>query len=207
MKKLFTVTFLVVALAGFASAQVPSPSDASPFSVYASGSYSLPSSGGFKDTYKAGISGSLGIGWKMGPGFQLIGKIERHSFAVDFDNISGLSAIAGIDGGTNNMWLFGVDGRYSLGLPAAPMKPYLLGGIGMANIKQTDYTSTDPLATSLLNSSIPNSSTNFYFNVGGGVELMSTPAFGFFAQIRYVNISVDGGSAGFIPISLGVKFF
>lgn len=208
MKRFSLVLCMVVAFAGYASAQVPGPVPAFPVSIYASGAISIPASpSGFKDGFKTGLHGSLGIGLNLSPAFQIVGKVETHQFKVDFDNNLFLSAIAGIDGGKNKIWMYGVDGRYSIGVPGAPIKPFLLVGGGLAKVSQTDFSSTDPLATSLLNSVLPASQTNVYFNIGGGIDLKSSPAFAFFAQVRYVTIATAGSSSSFIPLSLGVRFF
>lgn len=199
---------MVVAFTGFAFAQVPNPVPAFPVTIYASGAISVPASpSSFKDSFKTGFHGSLGIGMKLSPGFQLVGKIETHQFNVNFDNDLALSAIAGIDGGKNKIWMYGVDGRFSIGVPAAPIKPFFLIGVGLASISQTDFSSTDPLATSALNSVLPESQTKIYYNIGGGIDLMSTPAFAFFAQVRYVTVATEVSSSSFIPFSVGVRFF
>lgn len=208
MKRVLLVLCLVLVFAGLSSAQVPNPVPTVPVSIYASGAISIPASpSSFKEGFKTGFHGSLGVGLKLSPAFQLIGKIENHQFSVDFDNSLLLSTIAGIDGGKNKMWMYGVDGKYSLGLPAAPLKPFLLGGLGFANVKQTEFSSTDPLATSVLNSVLPASQTKVYYNIGGGIDLKSSPAFGLFAQVRYVSVATSGSSSSFIPFSVGVRFF
>ena len=201
MKKLFLALIILIAFGVSASAQVPTP-----FSLYAGGAISLPQSPSeFKDGFKNGFSGMLGVGWKLMPNLQAVGKVEMHSFAVDFEQQGLATSYPNLSGGSNRVWMFGVDGRYSLGLPAAPFKPFALAGIGLAKIDQTDY-SGDPLATSL-NSSIPNAQSKMSWNIGAGFEFKSTPLFGLFAQVRYVSVATDGGSSNFIPITLGLKFF
>lgn len=205
MKKLILVALFVFASATLSSAQVSVPS---PFSLYASGAISVPTSPStFKEIYKTGLHGSIGVGFKLAPNFQAIGKIEYHQFKLDGDGFADATGITGVTDGTNRMLMFGVDGRFSLGLPAAPIKPFILGGIGIARLSQTEYSGTNTLATSTLNSFLPASQSKVYFNIGGGADLASGPAFSLFAQIRYVSIATSDGSSAFIPISLGIKFF
>ncbi len=196
MKKSLLAMICVVVFALSVSAQVSAP-----FSLYAGGALSLPSApDGFKDSFKTGYHGLIGLGYKMGPGFQLVGKAEYHKFAFDFAGLSG------VDGGDSKMWMFGGDGRFALGLPAAPVKPFVFGGVGIANIKQSDFGGNLSLASSLT-PSFPESQNKVYYNFGGGVELKTGPGFCLFVQGRYVSIATEGNSTSFIPITVGLKFF
>ncbi len=196
MKKLLFTTLFVLVFALGAMAQIPSP-----FSFYAGGALSLPNNpDGFKDTHKTGFHGMVGMGYKVGPGFQMVGKAEYHKFPFNFEGLDGVS------GGSANMWLFGADGRFALGLPAAPVKPFVFAGAGLASVKQSDFTGNISLVSSL---SVPLSEdqNKMYYNVGAGVEFKSGPGFSFFAQARYVNVATDVEHTVFIPITFGIKFF
>ncbi len=196
MKKSLLTAVCVTFFALGVSAQVPTP-----FSLYAGGAFSLPNApDGFKDSFKTGYHGMVGFGYKMGPGFQLVGKAEYHKFSYDF---AGLSEV---NGGDSKMWLFGGDGRYSLDLPAAPVKPYAFAGVGLANIKQSEFGGDSSLASSFT-PSFPKSKTKMYYNLGGGVELKSGPGFSLFIQGRYVSIATESNNTSFIPITVGLKFF
>lgn len=198
MRKLFMALIILIAMTASVSAQVPNP-----FSLYVGGAISLPMSDGWKAAYNNGLHGSIGVGYNMAPGLQMVGKIEYHTFKFDFDN----AGMTDMSGGTNKIWMFGVDGRYAIGLPAAPIKPYIIGGVGMARIQQSEFAGGVTLATNLLNQFIPDAQNKMYFNMGAGVSLKSGPAWSLFAQARWVNIASDGGSAAFVPITLGLKFF
>ena len=104
------------------------------------------------------------------------------------------------------MWMFGVDGRYAFGLPAAPLKPFVLGGLGFARMSMTDLEGSNPLIASF-NEYKPEAQTDMYFNIGAGVELKTGPMWNLFLQVRYVSVATEGESSAFIPVSLGVKFF
>ena len=196
MKKPLLTAVCVIAFAFGVSAQVPTP-----FSLYAGGALSLPNApDGFKDSFKTGFHGLVGLGYKMGPGFQLVGKAEYHKFAFDFTGLSG------VDGGDNKMWMFGGDGRLALGLPAAPIKPFAFVGIGIANIKQSEFGGNPSLASSIT-PSFPESQNKIYYNLGGGVELKFGPSFNLFVEGRYVSIATEGDKTTFVPITVGLKFF
>ena len=196
MKKTLLIAGLVLVFAFGANAGIPSP-----FSFYAGGAVSLPSSD-FGTSYKTGWHGMAAGGYKFAPKFQLIGKIEMHNFSSDLADFS-------LDGGTTKFTMFGADARYSLGLPAAPISPFIFGGFGLAHITVDQFTSSSltTVTLDLINSGLPASANKMYWNIGTGFELKSGPAWSFFVQGRYVNVSTDGGTYKFIPVTLGVKFF
>ena len=199
MKKLMTILAILLAFSVSASAQVPS----SPVSFYAGGALSLPSGpDSFKAMYKNGYHGMAGVGFSMTPMIELVGKLEFHAFPFDFGD-----AATDFSGGTNKMWMYGVDAKVSPSLPALPIKPYALLGVGMASISVSEFSGSDVLATSLLNSVIAEGQTKMYWNIGAGFGLMNTPVLSLFVQARYVNIATDGESSQFIPITIGAKFF
>ena len=196
MKKLLLTAVCVIALALGVSAQAPTP-----FSLYAGGALSLPSApDGFKDGYKTGYHGLAGLGYKFGPAFQMVGKAEYHKFAFDFGGVSG------IDGGDTRMLMFGGDGRFAFGLPAASIKPFAFAGAGIANIKQSSFGGNLLLAAGFTPTA-SESQSKMYYNFGAGVEMKVGPTMNLFVQGRYVNFATDGESTAFIPITLGLKFF
>jgi len=199
MKKILTILAILLAFGAVASAQTPSM----PVSIYAGGALSIPTGPDyFKTAFKNGFHGSLGIGYDVNPMFELVGKVEYHAFKFDFDQ-----AYSDYSGGTNKMWMFGGDVKFSPSLPAMPVKPYLLGGLGFANIKQSEFKGPTSLALSILNSAIYDDQTKLYWNMGAGFTLMASPVFSLYAQARYVNIATEGDTSSFIPITVGVKFF
>lgn len=196
MKKSLLTAVCVAVFALGVSAQVPAP-----FSLYAGGAVSLPNApDGFKDAFKTGYHGLVGLGYKMGPGLQIVGKVEYHKFSYDFAGISG------VDGGDSKMWLFGGDGRLALGLPASPVKPFAFAGIGIAKIKQSEFGGDITLASSLT-PPFPEDQSKMYYNFGAGVELGGGPSFSLFVQARYVSIATEGHNTTFIPVTVGLKFF
>ena len=155
--------------------------------------------------FKNGWHGSLGVGFNVSPMLELVGKLEYHTFKFDFDASEVFST--GYSGGTNKMWMFGGDLKFSPSLPALPVSPYVLGGLGIANTKQSELDGPTSLALDLLNEVISESQTKLYWNMGAGFALKTGPTFSLFAQARYVNIASDGGSSAFIPVTVGLKFF
>lgn len=197
MKKLFLIAVLSIACAAFAGAQVPVP-----FSLYGGGLMSFPNAPTeFKDAYKNGFHGMLGIGYKAMPVMQVVGKAEYHRFGYDLSDISGVS------NGAQSVWLFGGDLRVGLNLPASPIKPYILGGGGLAHVSFTPFEGTNLLLTTALNDALPAAQNKFYYNFGAGFEFKLAPMFSFWAQVRYVSVATDNESTSFVPLTLGVKLF
>jgi len=196
MKKIILTAAVLLLFTVSAMAQVPSK----PFNLYGNIGVSLPQSPDlFKDGYNMGFHGNLGIGVAFYPTMQLVGKVGIHRFGADKDKMGD----SDLDGGSFTAITYGVDLRASLGLPAAPNKPFGFAGIGMASLKVGEVTS------SVIDNEPSISETKFYFNFGGGLEFKSGPAMTFFVQASYTGISVDDSFPErivMIPISLGIKF-
>lgn len=200
MKRSALLVLGMFLLSSTAFAQLPS----SPVSLFAGGLLSYPKTpDAFKESYKTGYHFFGGLGIKAMPMVQLVAKAEFNTFGFDFAN----NDLSGISGGTTNIWMFGADSRFSLGAPVVPVKPFIFGGAGLANITYADFTGTDPLALAVINDGIPESQNKLYYNFGGGLELKSGPMMSFFAQVRYVSIQTENEASVFIPVSVGLKFF
>lgn len=198
MKKLMMILAILVTFAIGASAQTPSV----PVSIYAGGAMSIPTSD-FAVAFNNGYHGSLGVGFNVSPMIQFIAKAEYHAFKLDLSD----PAFDGYGGGTNKVIMFGGDLQFSPSFPSLPIAPYILGGAGMANIKQSELTGPPSLALDFTNSLISESQTKMYWDMGAGFQMKTGPKLSLFAQARYVNIVADGGNAAFIPVTVGVKFF
>lgn len=202
MKKLLLTLAVMIAFAACASAQVPSK----PFNVYAGGGLTFPTGPeGFNDLHKLGYNLGGGIGFNAMPMIQLIGKVEFHSISKDWDFFPEYSDV--ISGGKFQIWMYGIDARLAPKLPAVPIKPFALAGIGFARLSQTDIVT--PLETAELETLgifAYEPETKFYFNIGGGVDFQPFPMLTMFLQARYVSIKQDDENLVMIPVTLGVKF-
>lgn len=197
MKKNVLLAMLVLAMAATVGAQVPVP-----FSIYGGGLVSIPNAPTeFKDAYKNGFHGMIGLGYKAAPIAQIVGKAEYHHFGYDLTNVSGLTD------GAQSVWMYGADLRLGLNLPAFPIKPYLLAGGGLAHVSFTPFAGTNLSLATALNDVLPEAQNKIYYNIGGGLDFKLAPMFGFFAQVRYVRISTDGDPTSYVPLTLGLKLF
>jgi len=190
MRRVILALSILLVFALSTSAQVLKP-----FNVYVGGGVSLPMSPEvFKDNWKIGFHGTVGVGYKAAPTVQIVGKAEYHSIPFDWGDISGVS------GFSLNALMFGVDGRFVFGAPDAPAKPLLFAGLGVANVSFSDLEGPG------VSVPITVEETKVYFNAGGGVEFKAGPTITIFIQASYVSIATSGEATGFVPITAGIKF-
>ncbi|MFH1686568.1 MAG: outer membrane beta-barrel protein [bacterium] len=195
MRKIVLLFWLVCFVAAGAAAQVSSP-----LKVYGGGGLSFPAKpDAFKDSYKKGFHGFVAVGLPVFPKLEALPKLEYHTFGGDLSNVGG---------GDVRVLMVGVDGKLNLTLPMFPIKPYLIAGIGMAGIRQTEFdTPNIPQASDL---TLENQ-TKFYYNLGAGTAWKLLMAVDLFAQVHYVAISTsaDGKSfddaTRFWALSVGIK--
>jgi opacity protein-like surface antigen len=81
------------------------------------------------------------------------------------------------------------DAVFAFGAPAAPIKPYIMAGIGLAS------------SSGEVNGVDLDSQTDIAFNGGGGINFAMS-SLSLFLEARYFNID----SESLIPISVGVRF-
>ncbi len=194
LKRCVFAIILITALAAVTQAQAPQM----PFSIYAGGLLSVPSSPDqFKDSYKNGWHGFAGLGFKLLPPVQVVGKFEYHSFKYDFDAFGPETSGSG---GTRGIAMYGLDAVASVNVPGAPIRPFILAGGGYSRITYGAF-SDDIIIV------VPENENKFYYNFGGGLQMKFLPQVDFFAQIRYVSIATDGDKTALMPISIGVKIF
>lgn len=189
MKKIFSAAAMVFCLAAIVVAQ-----DVKPIDIYIGGGVSLPNApDGFKDGFKTGYHGMGGIEANAFTGFSLLFLADYNRFSPDVEDV---------DGGEVSLLAFTLNAKLGLGVPAAPMKPYLFGGIGLANISQSDYKDILPE----VEVSTYASKTNACFNVGAGLEFKAGPSAAIFVQGRYMVITTEGDATTYLPITVGFRF-
>ncbi|KAA3633236.1 MAG: hypothetical protein DWP97_09530 [Calditrichaeota bacterium] len=184
MKKILLLAIIVMAFAFSASAQVP----AKPFNIYASAGLTLPS-GDASDFYKSGFHGNAQLGFNSFPKGEILINLGYHKLSSDYE---------GVEGGDLSAILAGADLKLNLGVPAAPISPFVFAGAGISTLSWSDETETIGTVTTTYTY---DSENKFYFEVGGGVQFSQ-----FFVKVRYVNISIDDMTLAMLPLSVGVKF-
>jgi opacity protein-like surface antigen len=84
-------------------------------------------------------------------------------------------------------------------VPTAVVRPYIIGGVGAYNGKIGGDAFEDE------DEELTESSTEFGFNVGAGIEIPLSGLTGF-GEVRFTSVRGDGESANFIPIRFGIRF-
>lgn len=112
------------------------------------------------------------------------------------------SLLAGTGANDASTRAFGMLANLVVPIPmgGARVTPYVIGGVGMYNTK---------VAVTADGASISEDENDFGFNAGGGLQIPFS-SFKGFIEARYHRISLgnkmDGGSASFVPITLGISF-
>jgi hypothetical protein len=201
MKRAIMITAGVVFTASTAMAQ-GTTSLVKPVSVGISAGVAVPT-GDLSDGGNSGFSGvntgynvtgSIAIGLPVVP-FGLRGDVAYNSFGtknLQFSHPDGglpdgvYNADASVLGFTANI-------VYQLPLPEPVLKPYLIGGAGVYDVKLSPTTGGSV------------SQNNFGYNIGAGVTVPLV-AVNTFVEVRYHHVSQDNGSMSFVPITVGVMF-
>jgi len=134
-------------------------------------------------------------------GWHALGKVDLRipmsPVGVRVDGMYGRTSHQnGVEGNTK---LAGGTADLVVNIPlAVPMvKPYLLAGVGVANVK-----------TSIPSLSVDTSATKVAFGGGAGVSIGVGPVHGF-VEARYLTVPssyLSGNATGFLPITAGLTF-
>ncbi|MFQ5607528.1 MAG: outer membrane beta-barrel protein [Candidatus Zixiibacteriota bacterium] len=188
---------MTAACGSSATAQVPETPNLKP-KVYIGGGFSaLTGPAALKDAFGTSLSFMLGVGLPISVGFEPMAKFHYHDY-----NLDGASQTLGFLDPNTKFLMYGVDGKFSIAPPLSPAKPYLVGGIGIFNIKQ-DATSQTVLGLPISTPQV--SESDVYFNIGAGVDVKLGPTFAFFAEGKYTFAKSSGQTVGFLPILVGLR--
>ena len=151
-------------------------------SFFLGGGATIPT-GDFGDAFKTGWNGLGGVNFMI-PGVPFGIRVDG-MYSQNKLDVSGSDVKAKIFGGN-------ADAVFAFGAPGSMVKPYVLAGIGMANVKFDTGSGSS-------------SDTKFAFNGGAGVNFMMSSVT-IFVEGRYFTISTSGSNTNYIPLSVGVKF-
>jgi opacity protein-like surface antigen len=140
--------------------------------------------GSFDDAVKVGWQGMAGVSFKpanLPVGLQVDGNYSQFSDESPLDIKDRL-----IYGTANAVYKFESS-------PETRWRPYLIGGLGLYNSKETG---SDALG---------GSSTKFGINLGAGFDFKAGSA-GLFIEGRFHDVFTDGPNLKFIPLNVGIRF-
>jgi hypothetical protein len=144
--------------------------------------------------YDFGFNGSVGLGFRVIPGFRVVTKLEYQAFALDQN-----AFLDSVSGGDYGALMVGVDLRFVHKFPHWPVDPLLLvgGGISYSSVSQVTIGSDVFDAQT---------ETKPYLNAGIGATLPISKQISVFVVSRYVRISSGGTKTEFFPVTIGIRF-
>ncbi len=175
----------------------------------------LSSSGGYGLGFGGGVAGYF----PAGNGLFIGGSVGFYTFSNTITTQGGIPSYYSSTQVSNGNWTnieILASGKYRF--EGNGMKPYLLGGAGLSmfgvsSSGSTTYTLDPPYNTPYYEALLPNTSystpggSSIYptIQVGGGVELPMGPDMNIFGEAKYTLIIGQGGTAGYIPIEVGLN--
>lgn len=172
--------------------------------------------------YGLGFGGGVGAYYSLPPDSKLAigGSVGFYTFNYSTKVNGGVPTYYSSVTTTNSNWTnieILASGKYQF--DGQGIKPYLTGGAGLSlfgvsSSGGTTYTLDPPYNTPYYQSLVPNTSystpggSSIYptIQVGGGVELPMGPDMNVFGETKYTLIIGQGGTAGYIPIAIGLSF-
>jgi opacity protein-like surface antigen len=144
--------------------------------------------GDLSDAFETGfiVGGHLSIKPPLSPlGFRADVNYQRNNVKGGGANFNVVSGFA--------------NAVFTVPATAAPVRPYVLGGVGLGRL---DF-SLDDEDDEVFGSGA--AETKFGFQVGAGLDIPLS-GIGTFVEVGYQRYSLEGGSVGFIPIRAGIRF-
>jgi Outer membrane protein beta-barrel domain len=139
--------------------------------------------GNYGDADKLGFTGGLGGTYNLPGG---VGIRAEVSYGTTSEK-SGVTA--------HKTKILGGMASVVYSFASAGPKPYVMGGLGLSNVKFDPATGADV------------SETKVAFGFGAGIALpLGTGGNRLFAETRYTSVSTSGSSLNFLPIVVGISF-
>ena len=152
-----------------------------------------------------GLSGGLSVptgdlGDRVDAGYSIAGHVFLKSSSMKSLRFRGDVSYSGFDYKNINASYrsLGFVGNALIDLSTnGGVKPYVLGGLGAFNGKSSTQIGSAAVVST--------SSTDVGIQIGGGLNFQLS-GFSTFLEAKYVNVFTDNNSAGYIPITFGVRF-
>ncbi|UCC44367.1 MAG: hypothetical protein JSU65_00085, partial [Candidatus Zixiibacteriota bacterium] len=143
----------------------------------------------------SGFHGTGRIGFSAMPRVQVCVGIDYHISKMKDAFASSFGVVGDIveEIGSQKTLLVAGDAKLDLGVPMAPVTPYVIGGIGLANTSVPEIKFVGDVEPSVSN-------TDLFFEVGGGVEFNN-----FFLQGKLISIQTEGSASNMLAFSAGLK--
>jgi opacity protein-like surface antigen len=176
-----TILSMIAVLGLVAAAPVAQGQGYNPFQIGASGGIAFPT-GDLGTTTNTGYTIAVAVGYK--PELMPI-SLRAEAAYNQFGFTNG--------GGSINIPAF--TGNVEYDLPGMSFTPYAIGGAGLYR-----------LSAGFTGGGTTSAENDFGWNLGGGIKIPLSASFETFIEARYNRVSASGGSASFIPVTVGIMF-
>lgn len=166
------------------------------FSVYANSGLSFPTApSGFTDGYNMGFNFGGGIEYSVLPFSMLCirGNFDYNKFLLDKEDTG-----VAIEGGNRSIILISGSARVAPPIPMLPIKPYILGGVGLFQV------STEDVKIGIIKIE-GDSESAFSLLFGAGIDFSPIPLIAFFVEGNYVLGFTEDENTEYFPVKLGLK--
>jgi opacity protein-like surface antigen len=177
-----TILSMVAVLGLAAAAPVAQGQGYNPFQIGASGGIAFPT-GDLGTGTDNGYNIAVSVGYKP----QLMPISLRAEAAYNQFGFTG-------GGGSVNIPSFTGNVIYELPLGVG-FTPYAIGGVGLYRV-----------SAGFNGGGSTTAENDFGWNIGGGIKLPLSTSFETFVEARYNSVSANGGTASFIPVTVGIMF-
>jgi len=151
------------------------------FSAYAGGGVDFPMDD-LNTYWKNGYHGSLGIGYRLSPGLEAVGRYGYHSMPSDTnETVDEFFADSKQD---IEIHEYAVDLKANLAMPGMRFRPYGFISAGWAQMPDEG---------------------EFFYGIGGGIRVIALPRIDLFLEARYNRVTIDDYDVNYIPITMGVS--
>jgi opacity protein-like surface antigen len=172
----------MIAVAGIAvAAPVAHGQGYNPFQIGASGGIAFP-------------TGDLGTGTNTGYNIAVLVGYKPQLLPISVRAEAAYNQFGFTNGGGSiNIPAF--TGNLVYEMPGMSFTPYAIGGAGLYRV-----------SAGFNGGGSTNAENDFGWNLGGGIKIPLSTSFETFIEARYNRVSASGGSASFIPVTVGVLF-
>ena len=177
-----TILSMIAVLGLAAAAPVAQGQGYNPFQIGASGGIAFPT-GDLGTTTNTGYNIAVAVGYK--PQMMPI-SLRAEAAYNQFGFTNG--------GGSINIPAFTGNVQYDVPLGMS-FTPYAIGGAGLYRV-----------SAGFTGGGSTSAENDFGWNVGGGIKIPLSTSFETFIEARYNSVNASGGTASFIPVTVGIMF-
>ena len=176
-------------------------------SYYTNAGMSFPSSpDNFSNYWNPGFNLGVGLNTLLTGQFFLQGDFCYHHFGFNKDNFLRNNGVYGydiqVDGGSAWALNFSINGRMMLNSNPKEISPYLIAGVGLAKISESDLVAT---YQGVSERAVGISETDLSAGEGGGILFPYGKRNNFFIDLRYMTVFANSDNISSIVLRFGIS--